>query len=112
VIKLEMTEVFEEWILDLAKRDLRCHAKVLVRLDRASDGNFGDCAPVGHGVSEMRIDYGPGLRIYFTRLGSVVYLLLLGGDKGTQSKDIKEAHQIAGALVAGRAGGKVRQAKS
>jgi len=70
-----------------------------LHLDRAANGNFGDCEPVGEGVSEMRIHYGPGYRVYFTRYGEIVYLLLLGGDKSTQKRDIKRAITMAGTLV-------------
>jgi putative addiction module killer protein len=63
-------------------------------LDAAVLGNFGDCEPVGHGVSEMRIHFGPGYRIYFTRRGSQVYLLLVGGSKASQNRDIKAAVQM------------------
>jgi putative addiction module killer protein len=64
-------------------------------LDAAALGNFGDCAPVGAGVSEMRIHTGPGYRVYYTRHATVVYLLLLGGDKSTQKRDIKRAIEMA-----------------
>jgi len=64
-------------------------------LDAAALGNFGDCAPVGAGVSEMRIHTGPGYRVYYTRRDSVLYLLLLGGDKSTQKRDIKRAIRMA-----------------
>jgi putative addiction module killer protein len=64
-------------------------------LDAAALGNFGDCVPVGTGVSEMRIHTGPGYRVYYTRYGAVVYLLLLGGDKSTQKRDIKRAIEMA-----------------
>jgi len=64
-------------------------------LDNAQWGNFGDCAALGNGVLEMRIHYGPGYRVYFTRRGEVVYLLLIGGDKSTQKRDIQRAKQIA-----------------
>ena len=70
---------------------MNAKAKVLVRIRRAERGNFGDCEPVGNGVSEMRIHYGPGYRIYLAQEGRVVYLFLCGGDKSTQSKDIKLA---------------------
>ena len=74
---------------------MRGRARILARLDAATLGNFGDCAPVGAGVSEMRIHTGPGYRVYYTRRDSVVYLLLLGGDKATQSRDIKRAIKMA-----------------
>jgi putative addiction module killer protein len=74
-------------------------AQIALRLDRAAKGNFfGDCELVGEGVSEMRIHYGPGYRVYFTRRDSVVYLLLLGGDKSTQKRDIKHAIEMASTL--------------
>jgi len=65
--------------------------RIQARIDRAEDGNFGDCAPVGEGVSEMRIHYGPGYRVYFTQRGMEVVILLAGGNKATQSKDIQAA---------------------
>jgi len=67
----------------------------LQRIDSAVLGNFGDCEPVGSGVSEMRVHYGPGYRVYFTRRAGVVYLLLLGGDKSSQKRDIKQAIKLA-----------------
>jgi len=73
-------------------------AQIALRLDRAARGNFGDCEPVGAGVSEMRLHYGPSYRVYFTRRGTVIYLLLLGGDKSTQKRDIKRAIEMASAL--------------
>ena len=73
-------------------------SKIALRLGRAEQGNFGDCEPVGEGVSEMRIHYGPGYRLYFTRRGEVVYLLLLGGDKSTQQADIKRAIEMVNNL--------------
>ena len=84
---------FEAWIGGLP--DQRARARILNRLDRASLGNFGDCAPVGEGVAEMRIDYGPGYRVYFIRQGAAVYLLLTGGDKSTQHRDIERAKAMA-----------------
>ena len=67
----------------------------MARLNSAALGNFGDCGPVGDGVSEMRVHFGPGYRVYFTRKGATVYVLLTGGDKGTQRRDIERAKQIA-----------------
>jgi putative addiction module killer protein len=74
---------------------MKGRARILARLDAAALGNFGDCAPVGAGVSEMRIHTGAGYRVYYTRRDSVVYLLLLGGDKSTQARDIKRAIKMA-----------------
>jgi putative addiction module killer protein len=69
-----------------------------MRIRSAEYGNFGDCEPLGDGVSEMRIHVGPGYRVYFTRRGQVVYLLLLGGDKASQTRDIRRAREMARAL--------------
>lgn len=90
------TEDFTSWILDL--RDLQARAKIVARVRMAGLGNFGDCAPVGDGVSEMRLHFGPGYRLYFTRTGDVYYLLLVGGDKSTQKKDINRAIEMARTL--------------
>jgi putative addiction module killer protein len=90
------TDEFAGWLRRLA--DVKGKARIISRLDSAALGNFGDCEPVGAGVSEMRIHTGPGYRVYYTRRGSTVYLLLLGGDKSTQRRDIKRAIQIARAL--------------
>lgn len=90
---IEQTDEFDRWLKSL--RDQRAVLRVLSRIDSAIHGNFGDCAPVGEGVSEMRIHYGPGYRLYFTRRGAVVYLLLLGGDKSSQKRDIKRAIELA-----------------
>ena len=87
------TAEFDAWLSGL--RDKVGKARILQRLDAAQHGNFGDCAPVGEGVSEMRIHAGPGYRLYFTRRGEVIYLLLLGGDKSTQGRDIKRAKALA-----------------
>ena len=87
------TELFDAWIDSL--RDARGKAAIRVRMRRAEDGNFGDCEPVGEGVSEMRIHYGPGYRVYFKRSGIEVVILLAGGDKSTQAKDIKKALKLA-----------------
>lgn len=87
------TEEFAEWFRRL--RDPKGKARIIARLDSAALGNFGDCKPVGEGVSEMRIHSGPGYRLYFTRRASVVYVLLLGGDKSSQKRDITRAIQLA-----------------
>ena len=67
----------------------------MARLNSAALGNFGDCEPVGEGVSEMRVHFGPGYRVYFARKGATVYVLLTGGDKGTQRRDIERAKEMA-----------------
>jgi putative addiction module killer protein len=87
------TEQFDDWLSNL--RDQQAMRRVQARIDRAEDGNFGDCEPVGEGVSEMRIHYGPGYRVYFTQRGMEIVVLLAGGDKRTQSKDIKAALKLA-----------------
>lgn len=84
---------FDEWLSALA--DQRGKARILARLNSVALGNFGDCEPVGEGVSEMRVHFGPGYRVYFVRKGATVYLLLTGGDKGTQRRDIERAKEIA-----------------
>lgn len=84
------TDPFNRWLAKLVDRQAR--ARVLVRVDRlAASGNFGDCKPVGEGVYELRIDYGPGYRVYYARSGTALVLLLIGGDKRTQQSDIKAA---------------------
>ncbi len=90
------SDEFDAWLTGL--KDNVGKARIALRLERAAKGNFGDCEPVGKGVSEMRIHYGPGYRVYFTRYGEVVYLLLLGGNKSTQKRDIKRAIDIADTL--------------
>lgn len=87
------TDVFEEWLSKL--RDQRGKAKIIIRIKRAEIGNFGDCAPVGEGVSEMRIHAGPGYRVYFVQHETTVFVLLCGGDKSTQEEDIERAKQLA-----------------
>jgi putative addiction module killer protein len=83
------TDEFSQWLSGL--KDVQGRAKILIRIRRAGLGNFGECEPVGEGVSEMKIDFGPGYRVYFAQEGRVVYLLLCGGDKSTQKADIKHA---------------------
>ena len=93
MIQFKKSKHFQEWLDSLRSKPAR--ARVLARLDNAQWGNFGDCEALGNGVFEMRIHYGPGYRVYFTRRGEVVYLLLIGGDKSTQKRDIQRAKQIA-----------------
>ncbi|MBC8509809.1 MAG: type II toxin-antitoxin system RelE/ParE family toxin [Anaerolineales bacterium] len=82
---------FRKWLEGL--RDRQARAKIRVRLNRIRLGNFGDCKSVGRGVSELRISYGPGYRVYFGRKGNLVVILLYGGNKKTQSKDIALAQE-------------------
>lgn len=76
-------------------RDVRARARVLVRVERLAAGNPGDVRPVGEGVSELRIDYGPGYRVYFKKQGRTIVVLLAGGDKRSQSRDIETALRLA-----------------
>ncbi len=91
--EIEKTEIFDRWLLKL--RDRKAVLAITQRLDRAIVGNFGDVAPVGEGVSEMRIFVGPGYRLYYTILKNTIILMLCGGDKSTQGKDIKKAKKMA-----------------
>jgi putative addiction module killer protein len=84
---------FEAWFRDLA--DQQAQDRIVARLIRLEQGNFGDCRSVGDGVRELRIDVGPGYRVYFVRRGPAVYLLLTGGDKGSQKRDIDQAKAMA-----------------
>jgi len=93
VIEVRKTEIFARWLDGL--RDLRGRARVQARIERLALGNPGDVKPVGEGVSELRIDYGPGYRVYFTQRGRELVILLAGGDKSTQAKDIKTALRLA-----------------
>ncbi|WEK49687.1 MAG: type II toxin-antitoxin system RelE/ParE family toxin [Candidatus Kaistia colombiensis] len=97
MIELLETEVFASWLEGL--RDLRARARILQRLDRLRQGNAGDVQPVGEGVSELRIDHGPGYRVYFVRRGAVMVLLLCGGDKHSQNRDIRDAKVLARQLL-------------
>jgi len=90
------SEEFDTWLAGL--KDKVGRARNAYRIRSAEHGNFGDCEPVGEGVSEMRIDVGPGYRAYFARRAEVVYLLLLGGTKSSQKRDIKRAIEMARAL--------------
>lgn len=93
MFEIRKTETYALW-LD-ALRDIRARARIQVRIERLAAGNAGDAKPVGESVSELRIDYGPGYRVYFTKRGRNVVILLAGGDKSTQSTDIKTALRLA-----------------
>jgi putative addiction module killer protein len=93
MLELKQTETFRKWRMRL--RDERARALIASRLDRLAYGHTGDVAPVGEGISELRIHHGPGYRIYFQRRGNTVLILLCGGDKGTQNKDIATAKRLA-----------------
>lgn len=87
------TEVFDDWFESL--RDRQAARRIQARIDRAEDGNFGDHKSVGEGVSEMRVHHGPGFRVYFTLRGLEIVILLAGGDKSSQAKDIQIAQELA-----------------
>ncbi|MCX5903947.1 MAG: type II toxin-antitoxin system RelE/ParE family toxin [Proteobacteria bacterium] len=87
------TETFARWLDSLC--DIHARARVQARVERLASGNPGDVRPVGEGVSELRIDYGPGYRVYYTKRGRTVIILLAGGDKRTQATDIKTALRLA-----------------
>ncbi len=93
MIEIRQTEVFANWFRVL--RDRQARARIQVRIDRLQLGLPGDVKPVGEGVSELRIDCGPGYRVYFTKRGRELIILLAGGDKRTQDRDIKKAIQMA-----------------
>jgi putative addiction module killer protein len=90
------TEEFDAWLSAL--KDKVGRARIAHRIRSAEHGNFGDCEPVGSGISEMRVHVGPGYRVYYTRRGEVVYLLLVGGDKSSQKRDIQRAIELARTL--------------
>lgn len=93
MIEIRQTEVYSSWFNNL--HDKQARARIDVRIRRLSLGNPGDVKPVGGGVSELRIDYGPGYRVYFTQRGHTLVILLAGGDKRTQSKDIEKSLSLA-----------------
>jgi putative addiction module killer protein len=92
MVQIIRTEEYASWIRSL--RDDRAKAKIALRVDRLALGNPGDVKPVGSGLSEMRIDYGPGYRVYYGKHGDSVVLLLCGGTKNGQSRDIKQAKAL------------------
>ena len=93
MIEVRKTETFATWLDGL--RDMRARARIQARLERLAKGNTGDVKPVGQAVSELRIDYGPAYRVYYTKRGQDLVILLAGGDKRTQATDIKTALQLA-----------------
>lgn len=93
MIEIRKTEKFAKWLDGLD--DIRARARILVRIERLAQGNPGDVKPVGGGVSELRIDYGPGYRVYYIKKGQSIVILLAGGDKRTQSRNIKTALDLA-----------------
>ena len=93
MVEIRKTNLFARWLDDL--RDLPARARVQARIERLAAGNPGDVEPVGEGVSELRINYGPGYRVYFKKRGHELIILLAGGDKSTQAKDIKVALRLA-----------------
>jgi putative addiction module killer protein len=93
MIEIRQTDVFAKWLAGL--KDQKARLKIAVRIDRLALGNPGDVKPVGSGVSEMRIDYGPGYRVYFIQRGEILILLLCDGDKKSQQRDIAAAQALA-----------------
>ena len=93
MVELIKSTTFDRWLADL--RDKRAVARILARLDRLAVGNPGDVKPVGEGISEMRIDYGPGYRVYFLQRGLLLIVLLGGGDKSAHDRDIARAKALA-----------------
>ncbi len=93
MVEIRKTTVYSKWFDSL--RDIKARAKILVRIERIAGGNPGDVKPVGEGVSELRIPHGPGYRVYFKQTGLHLIILLAGGDKQSQSKDIKKALELA-----------------
>jgi putative addiction module killer protein len=96
MFEVQKTDEFDAWLSNLA--DQKALAKITSRIERLSLGNPGDVKPVGEGISEMRVPYGPGYRVYFKQTHKTIVLLLCGGDKSTQQKDIKRAKEIAAEL--------------
>lgn len=96
MLAVRLTEEFQQWLDGLS--DKRAQVRIAARLRMAEAGNLGDWAPVGGEVAEMRIHFGPGYRLYFTRRGTVLIVMLAGGDKSTQQRDIKRAHRMAAEL--------------
>ncbi len=89
---IRKTDIFEKWFKKL--KDIKAKAKILARLKRVELGNLGDCKPVGNKVFELRITYGPGYRIYYTQKDEIIVILLIGGTKGSQQKDIQKSYKM------------------
>ena len=100
MIEVDETPAFADWLMAL--RDRSAKVKIIARIDRMRHGNEGDHASVGDGVWEFRIDFGPGYRVYYCWRGKRLVLLLCGGDKGSQARDIRRAKKLASAMPAGR----------
>jgi putative addiction module killer protein len=96
VYTVQQTQEFQDWLDDL--KDVRAQVRIAARIRLAEAGNLGDWKSVGGEVSEMRVDVGPGYRLYFTRRGNIVIIMLAGGDKSTQTRDIKRAQKLLKAL--------------
>ena len=92
MVLIRKTNLFMKWLTELRKQ--KAIARIQIRIDRLALGNPGDVRPVGSGISEMRIDYGPGYRVYFSQRGSEIVILLCGGDKTTQTSDIEKAKRV------------------
>lgn len=92
MVLIRKTNLFMKWLTEL--RNQKAIARIQIRIDRLALGNPGDVSPVGSGISEMRIDYGPGYRVYFSQRGSEIVILLCGGDKTTQTSDIEKAKRV------------------
>jgi putative addiction module killer protein len=96
MMEIRQTETYANWFAGL--KDVRAKARIDVRIRRLSLGNPGDVKPVGGGISEMRIDYGPGYRVYYQQMATAIVVLLCGGDKNSQQKDIVQAKKLAAEL--------------
>jgi len=96
MLEVRQTEAFAQWLEELA--DTRAASRISQRIIRLQSGLLGDVRPVGEGVSELRIDYGPGYRVYFVQRGKILIILLCGGDKRTQARDIRKAKALAADL--------------
>lgn len=96
MLSVQLTQQFQDWLDRL--RDVRAQVRIAARLRQAEAGNLGDWKPVGSGVCEMRVDFGPGYRLYFSRQGNVLIVMLAGGNKSSQTRDIRRAQQLLQSL--------------